>query len=103
MSVELNFNKIPEFRVWNPEPEQLAESESWAPEYERQTEMPTIRDIADYIHAQVSRAQTGGANLNVAVGASSSMVTNDSRRVAPGGIFVAITGARADGNRFVGE
>ena len=70
MSVELNFNRIPEFRVWNPEPERLVESESWTPEYERQTEMPTIRDIADYIHAQVggaggaNRARSGGAALS---------------------------------------
>jgi len=60
--------------------------------------MPTLRDIADYIDAQAP-----GANKDMVVDASSSIVTHDSRRVMPGGIFVAVTGARADGNRFVGE
>lgn len=35
--------------------------------------------------------------------AAGSVVTNDSRRVVPGGIFVAITGARVDGNLFVND
>ncbi|MCG3162782.1 MAG: UDP-N-acetylmuramoyl-L-alanyl-D-glutamate--2,6-diaminopimelate ligase [Acidobacteria bacterium] len=60
--------------------------------------MPTLRDIADYIDAQGN-----GANLDAVVDASSSIVTHDSRRVMPGGIFVAVTGAHADGNQFVGE
>lgn len=103
MSVELNFNRIPKFPVWNPEPGRFAETGRWTPEYEQQTAMPTIRDIADYIHAQVSGARAGGAGLNAVVEASSSIITHDSRRVMPGGVFVAITGARADGNQFVGE
>jgi len=60
--------------------------------------MPTLRDIAGYIDAQVN-----GANQDIVVDASSSIVTHDSRRVMPGGIFVAVTGARADGNQFVAE
>ncbi|MGE0132131.1 MAG: UDP-N-acetylmuramoyl-L-alanyl-D-glutamate--2,6-diaminopimelate ligase [Blastocatellales bacterium] len=60
--------------------------------------MPTLRDIADYIDAQGN-----GANSDVVVDASSSIVTHDSRRVMPGGVFVAVTGARADGNQFVSE
>src|SRR5215510_10852500 len=60
--------------------------------------MPTIRDIADYIDAQ-----TNGANQDIAVDASSSIVTHDSRRVMPGGVFVAVTGAQVDGNQFAGE
>src|SRR5262245_54112755 len=60
--------------------------------------MPTIRDIADSISAKVATA-----NLSVEVPAVSSIVTQDSRRAMPGGVFVAITGARADGNQFVGE
>ena len=60
--------------------------------------MTTIRDIANYIGAQVS-----GAGLDAEVEAVSSIVTHDSRRAMPGGVFVAITGARADGNQFVGE
>jgi UDP-N-acetylmuramyl-tripeptide synthetase len=60
--------------------------------------MPTLRDIASYINAQIS-----GRNLDAVVEAAGSIVTNDSRRAVPGGIFVAITGARADGNLFVGE
>ena len=64
--------------------------------------MTTLRDIADYAGAQVSGA-TGRLNLDRPVEAVSSIVTNDSRRAVPGGIFVAISGARADGNQFVGE
>src|SRR5215831_81208 len=60
--------------------------------------MPTLREIAGYIDALPD-----GANQDAMVEASSSIVTHDSRRVMPGGIFVAITGARADGNQFVGE
>ncbi len=60
--------------------------------------MPTLRDIADYIGALPD-----GANQDVVVEASSSIVTHDSRRVTPGGVFVAIIGAQADGNRFAGE
>jgi UDP-N-acetylmuramoyl-L-alanyl-D-glutamate--2,6-diaminopimelate ligase len=60
--------------------------------------MPTLRDIAGYIDALPD-----GANQDVEVDASSSIVTHDSRRVMPGGVFVAITGAQTDGNRFAGE
>src|SRR5262245_11825298 len=60
--------------------------------------MPTLREIAGYIDALPD-----GANQDAVVDASSSIVTHDSRRVMPGGIFVAITGAQADGNRFAGE
>src|SRR5262249_24441927 len=60
--------------------------------------MPTIRDIANYIGATVS-----GANLDIEIEPSSSIVTHDSRRAMPGGVFVAITGAHTDGNLFVGE
>jgi UDP-N-acetylmuramoyl-L-alanyl-D-glutamate--2,6-diaminopimelate ligase len=60
--------------------------------------MTTLRDIADYIGAQVS-----GAGLDTEVEAVSSIVTHDSRRAMPGGVFVAIIGAHADGNQFVGE
>ncbi len=60
--------------------------------------MPTLRDIAGYINARAS-----GGDLGAVVESASSIVTHDSRRVMPGGIFVAITGALADGNQFVGE
>ncbi len=60
--------------------------------------MTKVRDIAGYINASAS-----GGNLDAAVGAVGSAVTNDSRRVVPGGIFVAITGAHVDGNLFVDE
>ncbi|MDX2033026.1 MAG: UDP-N-acetylmuramoyl-L-alanyl-D-glutamate--2,6-diaminopimelate ligase [Blastocatellia bacterium] len=46
---------------------------------------------------------TGRLNLDRPVDAVSSIVTNDSRRAVPGGIFVAITGAQVDGNQFVDE
>src|SRR5215468_5352047 len=60
--------------------------------------MPTLRDIAGYIDALPD-----GANQDDMVDASSSIVTHDSRRVTPGGIFVATPGARVDGNQFVAE
>jgi UDP-N-acetylmuramoyl-L-alanyl-D-glutamate--2,6-diaminopimelate ligase len=60
--------------------------------------MPTLRDIAGYIDAEAQ-----GANQDAVVDASSSVVTHDSRRVTPGGIFVATPGARLDGNQFIAE
>ncbi|MBO0798069.1 MAG: UDP-N-acetylmuramoyl-L-alanyl-D-glutamate--2,6-diaminopimelate ligase, partial [Blastocatellia bacterium] len=60
--------------------------------------MLRIRDIASYIGAA-----SGGGDREAVVNVGSSVVTNDSRRVTPGGIFVAITGARVDGNLFVND
>ncbi len=60
--------------------------------------MIRIRDIASYIDAT-----SGGGDREAVVSAAGSVVTNDSRRVVPGGIFVAITGARVDGNLFVND
>src|SRR5262245_59140633 len=60
--------------------------------------MLRIRDIASYIGAA-----SGGGDREAVVNAAGSIVTNDSRRVVPGGIFVAITGARVDGNLFVND
>ena len=63
--------------------------------------MVTLSEIANHIEARATGGQSG--KLNTAVGAFSSSVTHDSRRVMPGGIFVAISGAQTDGNNFVGE
>lgn len=60
--------------------------------------MTRVRDIAAYLNAQ-----TSGGNLDAAVGVFSHVVTNDSRRAMPGGIFVAIKGAQADGHQFIGQ
>jgi UDP-N-acetylmuramoyl-L-alanyl-D-glutamate--2,6-diaminopimelate ligase len=60
--------------------------------------MIRIRDIASYIDAT-----SGGGDREAVVSAAGSVVTNDSRRIVPGGIFVAITGARVDGNLFVND
>ncbi len=60
--------------------------------------MPILRDIANRIGAQAS-----GENLDQPLEALSSIVTNDSRRAKPGGIFVAIAGAQTDGNLFIGD
>jgi len=60
--------------------------------------MVTIGQIANELNAQVT-----GGDLNARVDAARYAVTHDSRRVVPGGIFVAIQGAHTDGNRFVGE
>lgn len=63
--------------------------------------MVTLSEIANYINARASGGQTG--KLATAVSAFNASVTHDSRRAMPGGIFVAISGAQADGNLFVGE
>lgn len=63
--------------------------------------MVTLSDIAHHIEARFSGNPSG--RLDAAVGAFGSSVTHDSRRVMPGGIFVAIKGAQSDGNSFVGE
>jgi UDP-N-acetylmuramyl-tripeptide synthetase len=60
--------------------------------------MVTLDKIAAAIGAHAS-----GAAPETVVQAAGSAVTHDSRRVVPGGIFVAITGAHTDGNNFVQE
>ncbi|MFN7946658.1 MAG: UDP-N-acetylmuramoyl-L-alanyl-D-glutamate--2,6-diaminopimelate ligase [Blastocatellia bacterium] len=60
--------------------------------------MVTLDEIAAAISAHAS-----GAGTEAVVQAAGSAVTHDSRRVVPGGIFVAITGAHTDGNNFVQE
>ena len=60
--------------------------------------MMTLGEMASELGARAS-----GEGLARAVCAGRSAVTHDSRRVVPGGIFVAIQGARTDGNRFVGD
>ncbi|HZS05814.1 MAG TPA: UDP-N-acetylmuramoyl-L-alanyl-D-glutamate--2,6-diaminopimelate ligase [Blastocatellia bacterium] len=60
--------------------------------------MTTLREIAGSINARAS-----GAGLDTVVPATGSAVTHDSRRVVPGGIFVAITGAHRDGNNFISD
>ncbi len=58
--------------------------------------MILLSDIAQALNAQAS-----GEGLNAEVAPVHSAVTHDSRRVVPGGIFVAIKGATSDGNNFV--
>ncbi len=58
--------------------------------------MILLSDIARALNAQAS-----GEGLNATVIPAASVVTHDSRRVVPGGIFVAIQGATSDGNNFV--
>ena len=58
----------------------------------------TLGEIADQL-----RARASGEGLGAEVRAAGSAVTHDSRRVVPGGMFVAIEGAHTDGNRYVGE
>jgi UDP-N-acetylmuramyl-tripeptide synthetase len=60
--------------------------------------MVTLGEIASYLKARVS-----GEGLGAVIRATSSVITHDSRRAVPGGIFVAIEGARTDGNRYVSE
>lgn len=60
--------------------------------------MLTIGEMAIELNAAAS-----GQGLDLPLRAQSSAITHDSRRVVPGGIFVAIQGAHSDGNLFVGE
>ena len=60
--------------------------------------MITIGEMASELKAHAT-----GGGLDAEVRATRSAVTHDSRRVVPGGIFVAIQGAHTDGNLFVGE
>lgn len=53
-----------------------------------------IVDIAEYINASLSGDNHDGDVI---------AITHDSRRVVPGGVFVALTGANIDGNKFVDE
>ena len=58
----------------------------------------TLNELAQRINAQAT-----GEGLTLEVRATGSAVTHDSRRAVQGGIFVAVKGTLADGNRFVGE
>ena len=58
--------------------------------------MISIADIARELGARISG---NGPVESPAVTA----VTHDSRQVVPGGVFVAIRGQQADGNRYVGQ
>lgn len=60
--------------------------------------MILLSDIAQELNAQLT-----GGETNVAIVPANSVVTHDSRRVVPGGIFVAIKGATSDGNNFVNQ
>ncbi len=60
--------------------------------------MITIGEMVVELEARVT-----GEGLEAPLRAAVSAITNDSRRVVPGGIFVAIQGAHSDGNLFVGE
>lgn len=64
--------------------------------------MTTLQDLIEYLHAKPVGARESG-KLNAVIEATNAAVTHDSRRVMPGGLFVAITGAKTDGNLYVGE
>jgi len=59
-------------------------------------EMRSIRDIAREAGARIT-----GPEGDPLLACGEHAVTNDSRRVVPGGLFVAIRGARVDGHDFV--
>jgi UDP-N-acetylmuramyl-tripeptide synthetase len=60
--------------------------------------MILLSDIARALNAQAS-----SDGLNAELAPVNCAVTHDSRRVVPGGIFVAIKGATTDGNDFVNQ
>jgi UDP-N-acetylmuramyl pentapeptide synthase len=61
-------------------------------------EMISIGEMAVELQAHAT-----GERLETELRESITAITHDSRRVVPGGIFVAIQGAHSDGNLFVGE
>jgi UDP-N-acetylmuramoyl-L-alanyl-D-glutamate--2,6-diaminopimelate ligase len=64
--------------------------------------MVKLKEVIEYLHAKATGARESG-KLNAVIEATNAAVTHDSRRVVPGGLFVAITGAKTDGNLYVGE
>ncbi|MFN0119526.1 MAG: UDP-N-acetylmuramoyl-L-alanyl-D-glutamate--2,6-diaminopimelate ligase [Blastocatellia bacterium] len=62
--------------------------------------MPKLREIADSVRA-ISVAAPSSAALDTIIEPAGPVVTHDSRRVLPGGIFAAISGARNDGHDFI--
>lgn len=70
------------------------------------TTMVLLSDIARELNAQASGEGLSapvGVNVAAVHSPAGSVVTHDSRRVVPGGIFVAIKGAQTDGNNFVNQ
>jgi UDP-N-acetylmuramoyl-L-alanyl-D-glutamate--2,6-diaminopimelate ligase len=57
-----------------------------------------ISDLARELQAQLS-----GPTADLEICAGNDIVTNDSRRVVAGGIFVAVRGGQFDGNSFVAQ
>ena len=57
-----------------------------------------ISDLARELQAQLS-----GPTADLEIRAETDIVTNDSRRVVAGGIFVAVRGGQFDGNSFVAQ
>jgi UDP-N-acetylmuramoyl-L-alanyl-D-glutamate--2,6-diaminopimelate ligase len=64
--------------------------------------MITLKEVIELLHAKSFGARETG-KLNAVIEATNAAVTHDSRRVVPGGLFVAITGAKTDGNLYVDE
>jgi UDP-N-acetylmuramoyl-L-alanyl-D-glutamate--2,6-diaminopimelate ligase len=72
--------------------------------------MISLSDIAQELNAQASGeglsaevSTPDSTNAAAVHSPAGSVVTHDSRRVVPGGIFVAIKGATTDGNNFVNQ
>ena len=58
-----------------------------------------LGDVVDALRDQAVDAPSAGPKAN----ASISAIAYDSRRVAPGSVFVALKGLRADGGAFVDQ
>jgi UDP-N-acetylmuramoyl-L-alanyl-D-glutamate--2,6-diaminopimelate ligase len=63
--------------------------------------MTPIREIAKRLAAKVTGPEALVGRCRIP--AAQNIVTHDSRRVVTGGLFVAVRGAHADGNRFIDE
>jgi UDP-N-acetylmuramyl-tripeptide synthetase len=65
--------------------------------------MTTLHELAAALKATLTFGKERGVNKNTELAVMTDVITHDSRRVRPGGVFVAIRGEKTDGNLYVGE
>ena len=63
--------------------------------------MTTLNELAAHLKAELTFGKERGVSKNTEIPAITDAVTHDSRRVRPGSVFVAICGAKTDGNLYV--
>ena len=63
--------------------------------------MTTLNELAAHLKAELTFGKERGVSKNTEISAITDAITHDSRRVRPGSVFVAIRGAKTDGNLYV--